>query len=55
LKTVLEKTPVQQPDFNLGSIKYTEVKNPSFPKEMAAVEQKMVPSAYKFGVLYGYK
>jgi hypothetical protein len=36
----------------LASIKLSKVTEPNFPKELAAMEQKLVPTSYKFGVLY---
>lgn len=39
-------------DCLLGSVKFEQAKNPDFPKELFAMESKLVPSAYKFGILY---
>ncbi len=52
VKAALENAKSCNPDFVLASVKLQEVKNPNTPHELARMETLLVPSAYKFGVLY---
>jgi len=52
LKTAVDKATFETPGFNISGLKWQEAKSANATRDIARMEQLLVPSAYKFGIIY---